>query len=143
MSQAQAHRLVFPSDFDEARRAQARVVAVARDQGFDEDSLFAIRLALDEALCNAVRHGNRNDPTKQVVVDYRVDADRLEVSVTDEGCGFTPAQLPDPTADENLERPNGRGVMLMKAYMTEVSFNERGNRVTLIKDRTCKGPKGD
>ncbi len=141
MTQAQTHRLVIPNDFDAARKAQAEVVEAAGAQGFDEDSLFAIRLALDEALCNAVRHGNCNDPTKHVIVEYSIAGDRLKVSITDEGCGFIPERLPDPTADENLERPNGRGVMLMKAYMTDVSFNDQGNRVTMVKVRGCKGPK--
>lgn len=141
MSQARTQRLVIPNDFEQARQAQTKVLQSASEQGFDEDSLFAIRLALDEALCNAVRHGNKNDPSKHITVEYTVDEDRLKVSVADEGGGFVPNHLPDPTADENLERPNGRGVMLMKAYMTDVSYNEQGNQVTMVKDRGCRGPK--
>jgi len=138
MSQADSNRLILPSTFEAARDAQAAVVHAAKKHGFDEENLFAIRLALDEALCNAVRHGNCNDPSKQIIVEYHVTDQRLKVSVIDQGCGFSPADLPDPTRDENLERPNGRGVMLIKAYMTQVFYNERGNCVTMIKERSCK-----
>ncbi len=125
----------------EVPQAQATLVALAESRGFTKEAVFAIRLALDEALSNAVRHGNGNDPTRTVTVECDVSDDRFACTICDEGPGFRPDALPDPTDPAYLERPHGRGVMLMQAYMTEVSFNERGNCVTLVKDRGCTRPK--
>jgi serine/threonine-protein kinase RsbW len=98
---------------------------------------FAMRLALEEALVNAVKHGNGNDPAKSVRVSYRVTAQRVLTEVEDEGPGFDPGEVPDPTAPENLERSSGRGLFLMRSYMTWIRYNERGNRVALCKERSA------
>ncbi|MEM7626810.1 MAG: ATP-binding protein [Planctomycetota bacterium] len=140
MAQPATTKLIFPSKLSEVPAAQQAIVDAAQAAGFEEQSLFAIRLALDEALTNAVRHGNGSDPTKNVTVEFSASAGKLTVSIEDEGPGFKPEDVPDPTAEENLCRPHGRGVMLMKAYMTEVTYNERGNRVTLTKEQDCPLP---
>ena len=70
-------------------------------------------------------------------VDMRVGKERVMIHITDEGPGFKPDDVPDPTLDENLDVPSGRGVMLIKAYMTEVSYNEKGNSVKMVKDRNA------
>lgn len=124
----------------EVPQAQEAMLSEVEQRGFAREAVFAIRLALDEALTNAIRHGNGGDPSKAVTVRYDLDDDRFRVTVCDEGPGFNPGQIPDPTLAENLERPHGRGVMLMNAYMTEVSFNASGNCVTLVKDKTCRKP---
>ena len=108
--------------------------------GYADQACFGIRLALDEAFANAIQHGNANDPQKSIEIYYSVDGDEARISIADQGPGFAPDNLPDPTALENLEKPTGRGVMLMQAYMTEVSFNDCGNCVTLIKRRSCTLP---
>ncbi len=133
-------RLVIANNPDEAARVLQEMLADVQARGYSDDVLFAIRLSMDEALNNAVQHGNCGDPDKTVIVEYTISDDSFKASVTDEGCGFVPDRVPDPTCDENLDRPRGRGVMLMKAYMSEVSFNERGNCVTLVKHRQCKLP---
>ena len=133
-------RIVFPSKPCEVYRVLHVILAEIRESGFKEDVIFAIRLALDEALSNAVRHGNCGDPTKQVTVEYSINEQGFKASVTDEGCGFQPDELPDPTLKENIERPCGRGVMLMKAYMSGVTYNKNGNSVTLTKHRNCRLP---
>lgn len=143
MADSATTRFVFPSKLSEVPAAQSAVVDAAKDAGFAEDALFAIRLALDEALTNAVRHGNGSDPSKNVTVQYTATPERLTVEIEDEGPGFCLGDVPDCTAEENLGRPHGRGVMLMRAYMTDVKFNKCGNRVTLIKDGGCKQPRGD
>lgn len=132
--------MVIPSSMTDALQVQQVLVTVAQSHGYSEHALFAIRLALDEALSNAIRHGNANDPAKRVTVEYEVDAERMKVVITDEGPGFDPHSLPDPTLDENLERPHGRGVMLIRAYMTDVSFNARGNQIIMTKRKDCKLP---
>src|SRR5262245_48613969 len=125
--------LVIPSDAAEVRRVQDEVEQCLQATACHDHDLFCIRLALEEALLNAIRHGNQGDRTKMVQIAFRLLSDRFEVCITDEGAGFDPDDVPDPTAPENLERPSGRGVLLMRRYMTEVSFNERGNAVTMCK----------
>ena len=125
--------MVIPSDAAEARRVQDQVEQCLQGTACHDHDLFSIKLALEEALVNAIKHGNQCDPTKQVQIAYRLLHDRFVVRITDEGSGFDPNDVPDPTAFENCERPGGRGLMLMRHYMTEVVFNERGNAVTLCK----------
>jgi serine/threonine-protein kinase RsbW len=133
-------KLVLPSLLEEVSRAGEAVLAAVAKCGYGEQDRFAIQLALEEALANAVRHGNAADPGKHVTVEFRVDADCVCVSVEDEGHGFRPDSVPDPTLDENLEKPDGRGVMLMRVYMNEVRYNPAGNKVTMTKRRTRTGP---
>lgn len=126
-------KLDFPSRLERVSPLLDDIVADARDAGFDERDRFGIRLALDEAVTNAVKHGNGMDPSKTVSVAWRANEGSLEVVVEDQGPGFDPDALPDPTAPENLTKPSGRGVMLMRNYMDEVSFSNSGNRVSLTK----------
>jgi len=127
--------IVIPSDLTEARRVQAEVEAALHGAAFHEHDVFAIKLALEEALVNAIKHGNQLDHTKTVRIVYHVGPDRFEVLVTDEGSGFDPDDVPDPTAPENLERPCGRGLLLMRHYMTEVAHHDRGRAVRMFKVR--------
>jgi len=127
---------VIPSDPADARRIQDDIEVALKANQFTEKEIFGIRLALEEALVNAIKHGNRMDRTKHIHIDFRITADRLEVHIADEGKGFDPNDVPDPMAVENLERPCGRGLLLIRHYMTEVIFHPPGNRLTLIKTRT-------
>jgi serine/threonine-protein kinase RsbW len=90
-------------------------------------------LSLEEAVINAIKHGNELDDTKKVVVGFAIDDERAIISVADEGEGFDPASVPDPTLDENLIAMSGRGLSLIRAYMDEVRFNDKGNDITMIK----------
>ena len=135
-----AKKLVIFSTPGEAARAQQVILEDIRAANLSDNAVFAIRLSLDEAIANAIRHGNKNDPTKKVQISYGATAEDYRITVTDEGPGFSPERVPDPTLDENLEKPHGRGCMLMHAYMTEVKFSTRGNSVTLIKRRDCTLP---
>jgi len=128
-------RKVLPTDLAAVRATEREVLACLRDLGYDDDQLFAVRLALEEALVNAMKHGNRLDPDLSVHVAYLVTPERVEIRVADEGPGFNPGQVPDPTVDENLERPCGRGIMLMRCYMDEVAFSASGNEVAMVKYR--------
>jgi serine/threonine-protein kinase RsbW len=82
---------------------------------------------------NAIRHGHKGDVTKQVRVSYSVTADEVVAEIEDEGPGFDPQQVPDPLSPENLERPSGRGLFLMRHYTSWVRFSPRGNCVTLCR----------
>ncbi len=128
----------IPTDLEVARRLTEEILGQARAAGYDEDACFAIRLSLEEALINAIKHGNKFDRSRKVSVSADVGADLTTITVIDEGDGFDPSSVPDPTADENLEKPFGRGIMLMRAYMDEVGYNDRGNKVRMVKHR-CSG----
>jgi serine/threonine-protein kinase RsbW len=127
--------VVIRSDPAEARRVQEEIARRLKACQYSEHEVFSIKLAVEEALVNAMKHGNRMDPAKRVRVAYRVSPERFDVLIADEGPGFNPASVPDPTATENLERPGGRGLMLMRHYMNEVSFNACGNSVCMSKLR--------
>src|SRR5262249_45275412 len=107
--------------------------------GYPERDRFRMRLALEEALVNAVKHGNKGDATKRVRVRYQVTAAGVLVEVEDDGRGFDPREVPDACALENLERPAGCGLLLMRSYLTWVRFNPCGNCVTLY-ERRSDGP---
>lgn len=143
MAEPYAKSWTIPSTNAHAADVQQAIIDAIQQRGYKREVVFAVRLALDEALVNAVKHGNENDPEKSVHIDFRIDDNRLVIEVQDEGPGFKPEDLPDPTAEENLSRPNGRGVMLMRAYMTEVQFNDAGNRVILTKRADCERPHND
>jgi serine/threonine-protein kinase RsbW len=88
---------------------------------------------LEEAFLNAVKHGNKMDPTKKVKIDYSVDPDKIEISITDEGSGFEPESVVDPRFGEGLFEPGGRGLLLINSYMDIVKFNEQGNSVYMVR----------
>ena len=137
--------VVIPSDTAAGQAVQERIIAKLEELRFHDRDVFGVRLALEEALVNAIKHGNRMDPYKTVRVSCRIWDDRVWVEVEDQGPGFHVEDVPDPTADENLERPCGRGIMLMKAFMTRVEYNTTGNRVVLEKHKTAAdeaGPDG-
>src|SRR5262249_15467682 len=108
--------VTIPSDTGEARKVQEAIESQLQARQVADKEIFSVRLALEEALVNAIKHGNQMDRSKKVHISYRFVADRLEIQITDEGPGFDPADVPDPTDVENLERPCGRGLMLMRHY---------------------------
>ena len=83
----------------------------------------------------ARKNGNQEDPAKEGMVQTHVSATAVKIEVTDEGGGFDPEAVPDPTDDENLEAPSGRGLMLMKSFMSSVEFNDAGNHVAMTKSK--------
>lgn len=98
-----------------------------------KEHLFGVHMALEEAISNAVRHGNKHDPAKQVHVDCELAPKRFYIKISDEGEGYDPCEVPDCCADENLEVPGGRGLALMRAYMTRVELSDCGRCVTMEK----------
>ena len=125
--------VTIPSDPVEARRIQDEIEQLLHSRHVNEHDVFSVKLALEEALVNAIKHGNQMDRTKKVYISYQLHADRFDICIRDDGSGFDPCDVPDPTAFENLERPCGRGLMLMRHYMTKVAFNDCGNGVTMSK----------
>jgi serine/threonine-protein kinase RsbW len=110
-----------------------RLLAVLEGEGYTQDDIFAVHLAMEEAFLNAVKHGNKMDPTKKVMLEYLVDDEKVEVWLKDEGKGFDPRSIPDPRTGENLYRPEGRGLLLMITYMDVVEYNEQGNGLRMVR----------
>jgi serine/threonine-protein kinase RsbW len=110
-----------------------QILSKLEEHSFDKDDIFAVHLTLEEAFLNAVKHGNKMDPTKKVKVDYSVDEDKVEISITDEGQGFQPDDVADPRFGPGLYQPGGRGLLLMNSYMDMVRYNEQGNSVYMVR----------
>jgi serine/threonine-protein kinase RsbW len=130
---------VIPSDTMAARRVLDEVLQALESQHWQQRDVFSVHLAMEEALVNAIHHGNHLDTAKHVRVICLVSPDRVRIEIIDEGGGFAPAAVPDPTCPERLHTCCGRGVMLMKAFMSRVEFSSVGNHVVLEKDRSEAG----
>lgn len=114
-------------------QVEKSILGAAERHGYAKASRFAIKLAVEEALANAFRHGHgKLAPDVPVTLEYTVGPGEVRIEVQDKGPGFDPAKIPDPTLDENLENPTGRGIMLIRAYMSSVAFNDKGNRVQMV-----------
>lgn len=112
---------------------QTQILDEVYKQKFNSDSVFAIKLALEESLINAVKHGNKNDPNKNVHVEAIINPRQVDLIIEDEGPGFDRSIVPDPTAPENLEKSSGRGILLIESYMTSVDYSHNGRRVHMVK----------
>jgi serine/threonine-protein kinase RsbW len=132
-----SEREVSVSRPEDVATVLAGFVSALANLGYAQRDCMGLELALEEAIVNGLRHGNGGDPSKQVRVHYRVTRQAVLADVEDEGPGFDPNRVPDPTRPENLERPSGRGLLLIRHYTTWVGFSARGNRVTLYKCRTA------
>jgi serine/threonine-protein kinase RsbW len=129
----------IPSDLAAAHQVQVEIEqALSKGYAFDEREVFAVKLAVEEALVNAIKHGNQMDPDKTVRVVYDLKPGHFDIRITDQGPGFDPTDVPDPTLPENLERPCGRGLMLIRHYMTDVHFQDEGNTIAMTKVHQAK-----
>ena len=132
------HREIdLPSERGASRLIMDELLEQLGAHGWSPSDIFAIHLAAEEAIVNAIVHGNKLDPGKRVHVCCHVSAEVARVEVADEGSGFDPAAVPDCREEERLEAPGGRGVMLMRTFMTRIEYNDRGNRVLMEKRRTA------
>ena len=128
-----SYSLVVESKPSEVVRVCDEVIARLKEKGFGKDDMFAVHLTLEEAFLNAVKHGNKMDPSKTIKVDFSVSKEKLEISITDQGEGFKPDNVADPRFGENLFKPGGRGLVLMNSYMDMVKYNEQGNSVYMVR----------
>jgi len=124
---------LIPSDPDNCAKLIQSLVDALEEFGWGDREVFGIRMAMEETIVNAIRHGNQCCPEKSVEVKMSVNDREFNATITDQGDGFDPDQVPDPTDDENLERDSGRGLVLIKNYSDEVTYNQAGNSVTLKK----------
>ena len=110
-----------------------KLIQQLKENGVQEEIIFDIHVGFEEALRNAMIHGNQQDPEKKVLVETEVTGESVTILVEDEGEGFEPGELPDPTHGDNLLRESGRGVYLIKHLMDEVRYENGGRRVIMVK----------
>ncbi len=135
---AETTELSLPSRIDTVATAAAAVAEFVSRSGITEDAAFGIDMAVREAVTNAVVHGNRQDENKTVEVTLKSSPDAVEISVHDQGAGFNPEAVPDPTAEENILKASGRGIFFMRSFMDEVDWLIRpggGTTVRMLKRR--------
>jgi len=126
-------RREIPSDTSVGSALVNELVDAMTERDWPTADLFRTQLAYEEAIVNAIRHGNRCDPEKTVTVEMRCDTEQVWIRICDQGRGFDPSSIPDPRQEELLEVPGGRGVLLIKEIMSDVSYNDRGNEITMVK----------
>ena len=133
---AQDVSTLLDSTLESVDAAEATVLQVAEQSGFDEDDLHKIGMAVREAMVNAVAHGNRYSAHKKVHLLIQPERTRLRIRITDEGEGFDAGSIPDPRAQENLLRQSGRGLLLIRAFVDEFRIEPvqpHGTALELVK----------
>ena len=128
--------LSFPSRIEAVGEAAAAISEFLTRHGISEDIAFGVDMAVREAVTNAVVHGNKLDPGKLVEIKLRNTPKVFEINVRDQGNGFHPNDVPDPTKDENILRTSGRGIFFMRNFMDEVDWStapDGGTNVRMIK----------
>lgn len=134
--------LELPNDLRAIERSVDYLTDKGSEIGFDRDRLrLNFRVGLTEALANAMLYGNCRDPRKRVRVEAHLTPSEIRVQVTDEGRGFDPGAVRDPTLPANRVRPGGRGIFLIRQLMDQVEFNERGNSITMILQSRADAPR--
>jgi serine/threonine-protein kinase RsbW len=131
-------KMTIASSYADAREVQRLVREAVERADFDEDSQFAIKLALEEAIINAIKHGNKLAKDKHVHVEWTVTPQAAEIIIEDEGPGFSRTDVPDPTDDTNLQKLTGRGILLIETYMNTVEWSKGGRRLRLVRKNAAR-----
>jgi len=130
------------SRFENIELAQIVLKDTLDELGVEEDVRHGIDLAVREAVANAIKHGNGQDPGKQVHVDLLLEDGDLVIRIADEGVGFDPSSVPDPLDPENILRSNGRGILFMRKFMDDVQYSLRpGGGTVVTMSKRLAGPK--
>ncbi len=135
-TEANIVEMTLESDLNRMEVVEELARRVSATAGFDEDDQHKIEMAVHESVINAIWHGNKNDPSKQVWLRFQIFDDRLEIRVRDQGSGFDPGKVLDPLAEENLLNVSGRGIFLIRTFMDEYRVKKlegQGTEVTLVK----------
>lgn len=130
MAQPDINKLILRSEFSELEKIEPFITGLFTN--ITGALLNNIKLAVNEAASNALIHGNKQDSAKKIIITAKRHKKKVEVTVKDEGKGFDPADLPDPTAKRQLLNKDGRGVFLIKKYADEVTFEQQGTLVRMI-----------
>ncbi len=129
---------VVSSTSDAGKKVCEEILSGLKEKGFGQEDIFAVHLAVEEAFSNSIEHGNKMDPDKNVRIDCLVNSEQVEISLTDEGAGFDPDSVPDPRDDENLYKTSGRGLLLIRTYMDQAQFNDKGNVLRMVRYKTSQ-----
>ena len=132
-SKAGPIRMSLSSRFENIEMVQHLCSKLLEGRDVPEELRHWILMALREGLANAIKHGNQQDSSKHVHLEMDIVGDTLAISIRDEGPGFDPSVLPDPTLPENMTRVSGRGVLLIRAFMDRVEYTPEGNQITMTK----------
>jgi|TARA_B100000959_G_C14864649_1_gene575710 serine/threonine-protein kinase RsbW len=114
---------------------QQEILSSMASLEYSEHDVFSVRIALEEALANALLHGHQGESEHPIEVAWRVNTAKVEITITDQGRGYNPETIPDPTAEENLTLPSGRGLAMMRAFMDHVDVNSQGNVVSMYREK--------
>lgn len=137
VSKASVHKsLVVNSNATAVDPICRQILAEVKTGNFGDEDLFGIHLAMEEALINAIKHGNKGNPNEQIDIEYTITPDEFHISITDNGAGFKPGIVPDPRSRENIYKSSGRGMLLMRSFMDTVEYNDKGNRVCMVKNKS-------
>ena len=126
-------QLKLPSRIESIAEAAEAAAGVAGRLGLSEEAAFGLDMAVRESVTNAVLHGNKQDEAKQVEVVFEDAGDHVVVTVRDEGAGFDPAAVSDPTAEENLLKTSGRGILFMRSFMDTVEWEPHPAGGTVVR----------
>jgi serine/threonine-protein kinase RsbW len=131
------YEMVIPSKSNQIQKVEQYAEKLAHKIGFAEDEIDGLAIAITEVTANAIYHGNKSDPNKKVYVRFTTLNDSMTITVRDEGKGFDPKKIADPSKPENLLKDSGRGIYIIRALMDEVSFNfsKGGTEITLVKKK--------
>ena len=125
--------IVVENELSAIGEISKQLISKLEDYDFSKEDVFAVKLALQEAFLNAAIHGNKMISEKKIRIGYSIEPNKVEINLMDEGEGFDPDLVPDPRIGENLYKPAGRGLFLMRSYMDEVEFNEQGNGIRMVR----------
>jgi len=120
--------------FEEMDKTAAVILSAMDNFGYADDSIRKMKIILTELFANAIYHGNNADHTKKVIIGHVIDRSKITISIMDEGEGFDLSKIPDPTLPENIGKDCGRGLYIVNNYTDSMSFNEKGNRITITKN---------
>jgi len=126
--------LQFISYFEEMDSAISVILSTLDVYGYPDEAIRKMKITLTELIVNAILHGHKRDYTRKVTIGHVISRVKAEIAIMDEGLGYDPKALPDPTLPENLERDCGRGLFIVRHYVDEIDFNERGNRIRIVKN---------
>ena len=124
-------KIIISSNLNNVKKSVDKILTLLKDLKAEDSDLFDVRLCLEESLINAIKYGNGLNEDLKVVIGVSHNNNKVTITVEDQGPGFDYQALPDPTKEENLLKPRGRGVFLIKHLMSNVEFNRKGNKISM------------